>query len=103
MLEFANLGLLLFSRASTGYYWACCARRLVLLSNRQMPCNWVPIHFVPHVFVCGFRSCMCQFYVDMAILHELHQWSHFSLNSFNFVSLDLDGQYYRIQSSEVDS
>lgn len=30
MFEFANLGLLLFSGANTGY-WACCARRLVLL------------------------------------------------------------------------
>lgn len=70
MFEFANLGLLLFSGANTGY-WACYARRLVLLligdsldvlqlgtdSLRPTCC-----------FVCGVRSCMCQFYVDMTML-----------------------------------
>lgn len=65
MFEFANLGLL-FSGANIGY-WACYARRLVLFligeSSDVLQLGTDSLR-ATCCFVCGVRSCMCQFYVD---------------------------------------
>jgi len=69
MFEFANLGLL-FTGVNTGY-WACCARRLVLLLIDEPSAALQLGTDSPRAtccFVCRFHSWMCQFYVDMTML-----------------------------------
>jgi hypothetical protein len=81
MFEFANLGLLLFSGANTGY-WACYARRLVLLFIDDSSCLAIGHRFTS----CLILFCLRASFLYVSILrlydnavHGLAQYFHFSV------------------------